>query len=71
MDVGDLSVDDQRAVIARQIAAWKEKRFDVQIAHKVHTQLKSTPEVLTRLIDELTMCEKALALLDTELAERA
>ena len=71
MSSEDLPIDGQRAVIMRQIAAWREKRFDVQIAHKVHAQLKSTPEVLARLIDELTMCEKALALLDAELAERA
>ena len=65
------SIEMQRAVIERQIAAWREKRFDVQIAHKVHTQLKSPPEALARLVDELTVCEKALALLEGELKERA
>jgi hypothetical protein len=67
----ELSPEAQRLVIERQILAWKERRFDVQIAHKVHTQLKSPAEALTRLVEELTMCEKALALLEQELKERA
>lgn len=65
-----LSTDVQRTVILRQIDAWKEKRFDIQIAHKVHTQLKSAPEALARLVDELMMCEGALAMLRQELQDR-
>lgn len=65
-----LTIAAERAVIARQIEAWQEKRFDVQIAHKVHTSLKSPQAALDALVAELTVCEKALALLAQELETR-
>ena len=66
----EIPIDMQRIIIQRQINAWYEKRFDLQLAHKVHTGLKTAPEGMATIVQELTLCEKALAILDEELHAR-
>lgn len=64
----NLTLETKQRLIAIQVQAWQEKRFDVEIAHRVHKRLGATAEQLQTLADELTRCERALAILAEERA---
>lgn len=64
----ELTTDQQRTLIDRQVQAWLEKQFDVELAHKVHKRLGAAKEDLDRFAQELMTCEKALAILAEERA---
>lgn len=59
----------QRAVIEAQIREWEDVAFSAEIAHKVHTRLKSDKSVLAGFVERATQAEHAIDELKKMLAE--
>lgn len=59
-----LPIDRQIALIEAQILEWQEVTFNAEIAHRVHTRLKSPPEVLQSFVGRMTQAEQAIAVLN-------
>ena len=64
-----LPIDRQTALIEAQILEWQEVAFNAEIAHRVHTRLKSPPEVLQSFVGRMTQAEQAIAVLNDLLDE--
>jgi hypothetical protein len=64
-----LPIDRQTALIEAQILEWQEVAFNAEIAHRVHTRLKSPPEVLQSFVARMTQAEQAIAVLHDLLDE--
>lgn len=64
-----LPIDRQTALIEAQILEWQEVTFNAEIAHRVHTRLKSPPEVLQSFVARMTQAEQAIAVLHDLLDE--
>lgn len=64
-----LPIDRQVALIEAQILEWQEVAFNAEIAHRVHTRLKSPPEVLQSFVARMTQAEQAIAVLHDLLDE--
>lgn len=58
-----LTIELQLAIIDRQIREWQEAAFNAEIAHKVHTKLKTSR--LSEFENNLTQAEIAIAELQT------
>ena len=64
-----LPIDRQTALIEAQILEWQEVAYTAEIAHRVHTRLKSPPEVLQSFVGRMTQAEQAIAVLNNLLDE--
>ena len=64
-----IPIDRQTALIEAQILEWQEVAFNAEIAHRVHTRLKSPPEVLQSFVARMTQAEQAIAVLHDLLDE--
>ena len=51
----------QLRIIDRQIQEWAESAFNAEVAHRVHTRLKSERAVLDRYVDAMKNAEIAMA----------
>jgi hypothetical protein len=67
----ELSPAAQIAIIDRQIAEWRESSFSAEIAHKVHTRLKSDAQILARFVETMERAEIAITALDEMRAQLA
>ena len=61
--------DIQRAIIAQQIAEWEQARYSAEVAHRVHTKLKSGDAALNDFADRMIKAEMALDELNAMLKE--
>ena len=59
----------QRAVITQQIAEWEQARYSAEVAHRVHTKLKSGDAALKDFTDRMIKAEMALDELKVMLKE--
>ena len=59
----------QRAVIQQQIAEWEQARYSAEVAHRVHTKLKSGDAALKDFADRMIKAEMALDELKVMLKE--
>lgn len=59
-----IPIDRQTALIEAQILEWQEVAFNAEIAHRVHTRLKSPTEVLQSFVARMTQAEQAIAALN-------
>ena len=59
----------QRAVIAQQIAEGEQARYSAEVAHRVHTKLKSGDAALKDFTDRMIKAEMALDELNAMLKE--
>lgn len=59
----------QRAVITQQIAEWEQARYSAEVAHRVHTKLKSGDAALNDFADRMIKAEMALDELQVMLKE--
>ena len=64
-----MTVEQQRVIIARQIAEWEEARYSAEVAHRVHTKLKSGDAALNDFADRMIKAEMALDELQAMLKE--
>ena len=64
-----LPIGRQIALIEAQILEWQEVAYNAEIAHRVHTRLKSPPEVLQSFVGRMTQAEQAIAVLNNLLDE--
>lgn len=55
-----LTIEQQIALVERQIAEWREVAFNAEVAHRVHARLKSDPAVLARHVETMTKAEHAI-----------
>ena len=59
----------QRAVIQQQIVEWEQARYSAEVAHRVHTKLKSGDAALKDFADRMIKAEMALDELKVMLKE--
>jgi hypothetical protein len=64
-----LSIEQQIAIIDRQIAEWEESAFNAEVAHRVHKRIKSDEPILNRYVDTMQRAEYAIAELQAIRAE--
>lgn len=64
-----LTTDQQRLVIEAQIREWEEARFAAEVAHRVHTRLKSGEAALSGFVERMAKAEYAIDELTRMLAE--
>ena len=64
-----ITSNTQRAVIAQQIAEWEQARYSAEVAHRVHTKLKSGDAALKDFADRMIKAEMALDELKVMLKE--
>ena len=64
-----LSIAGQRAIIQQQIRDWEETRYAAEVAHRVHTRLKSGDAALSDFFIRMTKAEIAIDELQLMLAE--
>ncbi len=64
-----LSIAGQRAVITQQIREWEEARYAAEVAHRVHTRLKSGDAALADFAGRMIKAEYAIDELQLMLAE--
>jgi hypothetical protein len=55
-----ITPDMQRAVIQQQIAEWEQARYSAEVAHRVHTRLKSGEAALNDFADRMIKAEYAI-----------
>ncbi len=59
----------QRAILLQQIREWEEARFAAEVAHRVHTRLKSGDAALADFARRMIKAEYAIDELQLILAE--
>ena len=64
-----ITSDTQRAIIQRQIDEWEQARYHAEVAHRVHTKLKSGDAALKDFTDRMIKAEMALDELQAMLKE--
>ena len=64
-----LPVNNQRAVIQQLIHEWEEARYAAEVAHRVHTRLKSGDAALAEYAGRMIKAEYAIDELQLMLAE--
>ena len=64
-----LTAEYQRAVIRQQIREWEEVRYAAEVAHRVHTRLKSGDAALAEYAGRMVKAEYAIDELQLILAE--
>lgn len=64
-----ITTDQQRAVIQQQIADWETARYSAEVAHRVHTRLKSGEAALKDFADRIIKAEYAIDELQKVLKE--
>lgn len=64
-----LTAEYQRGVIRQQIREWEEVRYAAEVAHRVHTRLKSGDAALADFAGRMIKAEYAIDELQLMLAE--
>ncbi len=64
-----LPIAGQRAVITQQIREWEESRYAAEVAHRVHTRLKSGDAALADFARRMIKAKYAIDELQLILAE--
>lgn len=61
--------EQRRTLIERQIAEWEEVRYSAEVAHRVHTRLKSGDAALEKFASDMAKAEYAIDELQKMLRE--
>ena len=66
--MSEIPVDVKRQVLLNEIREWEVGLYQLGIRHRVHKKLEADQAELDKLVESMVRCEKAIDLLNSELA---